>query len=415
MNLGLSEIDITPAVGVDLCGYAARTQPSAGVLDRLWLRTLYLEDGPHKLLWLHADLIALDRTFVGAFRAWAQSQLGFGPEKVLISATHTHAGPATIDLTGCGRRDAGYMRQLRAHFESAAREALENVQPVSVAVVAGECRLAIDRRNKPTAHTDPVVTALGFKRPDGTFAAALLNYAMHPVALGHTNRAISADWCGAAAERLAEGLPGRPVTLVTNGACGNINPPRKDVAAAEVRAFGWEIADCVKEKLAGAPAVERPELRLKRELVQMTPEEIDRIVDGNLKENVGQLWARPWHDANEVWRKTQKQLVLSGQGQSQEIELFGVVIGPAAFVAVNGEVFSRFTAALRDRTNHPHLFAVTYANCAYGYIPTAAAYDEGGYEVDQAHFFYNTFRPSAGGLELLTDRAVELVRELERG
>src|SRR4051812_31366580 len=120
MNLGLSELDITPAPGVDLAGYAARTQPSTAVLDPLFLRCLYLEDGPHKLLWLHADLIALDRDFVSGFRAWAQSQLGFGPEKVLLPATHTHAAPVTVDLPGCGRRDPNYLRRLRTHFESAA-------------------------------------------------------------------------------------------------------------------------------------------------------------------------------------------------------------------------------------------------------------------------------------------------------
>jgi neutral ceramidase len=418
MNLGLSEIDITPSPGIDLAGYAARVQPSTSVLDPLHLRALYLEDGPEKLLWLHADLIALDRPFVSDFRSWAQERLGFPAEHVLLTATHTHAAPATVDLTGCGRRDAAFLRSLRAQAETAAREALENVQPVHLAVATANCPLAIDRRNKPSAHTDPVVTALGFKRPDGTFAAVVLNYAMHPTALGHTNRAISADWPGYAGAFAAQSLPGHPVALVTNGACGNINPPKQNISQPELRTFGETVARAVLPQLLSASADPRPILRVRRDLVPMpldtkTPEEIDKIVDHNLTQNVGQDWAKPWVDANEHWRKSQKALVQSGGGLTHEIELFAVGLGPIHVLAVNGEVFSRFTTDLRAQTDKP-LFTVTYANCAYGYIPTQTAYTEGGYEVDQAHYFYNTFRPKPGSLELLTDRAADLIRELDR-
>src|ERR1051326_8682691 len=91
-----------------------------------------------------------------------------------------------------------------------------------------------DRRGKASAHTDPIVSALGWRRGDGSFIAAVLNYAMHPVALGHLNRLVSADWCGYAAEKLSRELPGRPVVLVSNGAAGNLNPPGVSVAAEQV-------------------------------------------------------------------------------------------------------------------------------------------------------------------------------------
>ena len=56
-----------------------------------------------------------------------------------------------------------------------------------------------------------------------------------------------------------------------------------------------------------------------------------------------------------------------------------------------------------------NLFVVGYANAGFGYVPRAEAYDEGGYEVETAHFFYNSFRPKRGVLEMLVDRAAELV------
>ena len=50
--------------------------------------------------------------------------------------------------------------------------------------------------------------------------SALLNYPMHPVSLGHVNRMVSADWCGAAATEISQMLPGHPITLVNNRSIG---------------------------------------------------------------------------------------------------------------------------------------------------------------------------------------------------
>ena len=46
-------------------------------------------------------------------------------------------------------------------------------------------------------------------------------------------------------------------------------------------------------------------------------------------------------------------------------------------------------------------------------VATREAYEEGGYEVDQAHFFYNSFRAKPGGLEMLADRATTLLKDFQ--
>src|SRR3954454_19788482 len=100
MIVGVSQVDITPEFTVDLCGFAARAQPMTGVLDPIYVKALYLEDGAQKLLWLNFDLLALSHAFVADLRAWALRELHL--EHVLLSATHTHAAPAIVELTGCG-------------------------------------------------------------------------------------------------------------------------------------------------------------------------------------------------------------------------------------------------------------------------------------------------------------------------
>jgi neutral ceramidase len=113
------------------------------------------------------------------------------------------------------------------------------------------------------------------------------------------------------------------------------------------------------------------------------------------------------------WRETTKQQLAAGVN-TVNIELQVFQIGATFIVAVNGEMFSRFTERVRSATNQ-NLFVIAYANRAFGYIPTREAYAEGGYEVDTAHFFYQSFRPKPGALELLADRAAAMINHLSNG
>src|ERR1035441_8653762 len=92
MKVGISQVDITPKPGVELSGFAARTQPSTGVLDPLFAKALYLENGGERVLWIHCDLVGIDRGIVLEFRDRARQRLGLTAGQVMLSATHTHSG-----------------------------------------------------------------------------------------------------------------------------------------------------------------------------------------------------------------------------------------------------------------------------------------------------------------------------------
>jgi hypothetical protein len=421
MKIGAAKTDITPGTTLDLSGFAARQQPMTGVLDPISATALYVEEAGEKLLWVSFDVLALGSEFVRSYRQWAQQELGL--QHVLLSATHTHAAPATVALTACGRCDDAYHRFLHERARRAARSAIARAEPATLTFAQSEFQLAIDRRGKPSAHVDSTLTVLGWKRANGgftagEFAAAMLNYPMHPVSLGASNRQVSADWCGAAAEALGEILPGHPTTLVSNGACGNLNPPARPVSAQATYDYGRRIAEAAGHAcLRGAGQEMRPSaLRVAVEHVELpleplAPQQIDQIAEARVNECQGTEWESPFREAMVTWRDTQKALIASGGGGSIDIELFAVDFGPVVALAISGELFSRFTAILRQHIARP-LFVVGYANAVFGYIPTAEAYEEGGYEVDQAHFFYNSLRPQPGGLELLADRAAHLIETL---
>lgn len=418
MEIGCCCIDITPEVGIELCGFAARVQPSTGVLDPLYAKAMYLAEGEERLLWIACDLIGMPREFVEDFRRWALENLDLEPRQVMISATHTHSGPPTIVLHEAGKFDPEYLQFLRQQLEELATAALEEPERCDLVAVEGRCDLAVDRRGQPSAHTDPRVAAFGWRRDDGTFAAVLLNYAMHGVALGPMNTQISADWPGRCAVALSQGLPGNPLILVTNGACGNLNPPCENVTPERLDEWGGQIAQSVCHLLIEARGVPRADLAIESRVTPvpldvLSIEQIAQSTERALRDTAGvREWGDRYRRALTTWRQHLTERMESGTAEvAAEIELTGVRLAGRILLGVNAELFSAFTDDLRRRLD-AGVYAIGYANGLVGYIPTAAAFDEGGYEVEMAHFFYDSFRMQRGNLEHLAESAEELIRDM---
>lgn len=417
MKVGTARLDITPSVGVELCGYAARTQPSVGVMDPLFAKALYVEAGGERFLWIVTDLIAMPREEVLTLRTWAKETLGLESHQVMVSATHTHSGPATVQLNAAGRRDTSYMGRIQGWLRDVSREAVARVEDCELVTAEAQIDIAVDRRKQPTAHTDPRALGLGFRRRDGTFIAALLNYAMHPVMLGHVNRMVSGDWCGYAAEALTETLAGAPMGFVVNGACGNLNPPGEGRPRDEVRDLGRRVASAVIEQLQSSPpaasTLSSASATVAMPMDVLTPEQIDRVAQREVaKIGEGHPWFIPIRDAIETWKTTMKAAISTGQGATVEIELHALNLGGVTVMGVNCEMFSRFVDGLRQKLG-PRIYVAGYTNGGFGYVAHSAAYDEGGYEVDSAHFFYNTFRPRRGAMEHLCQQAAEIATRVQ--
>ena len=421
MKCGTSQVRITPRVGVELCGYAARVQPSVGVYDDLYVRGLYLEEGRERLLWLHADLIGYDGFWVRALRKDLAAELGLAERQILISATHTHSGPVTVStLRETGAVDEETMAGLAEHFANAARGAVARPAETTLHFGEGACTLAADRRAiSPNSHMDPALPVLSWRSDDGSHVAILANYAMHNTALGPDNRHISGDAAGAAAAHIRERLPGMPTVLFTNGGCGNVNPPAQTPDYRVTEQFGRRLGG-VAVYSAKANLIACADMSLSSALTTvrlpyalMTPDEVVAEYERAVAECDPELlfWQRA-RRAYDQWRDETLAALASGHAPAEvEVDLQVVKIGPASFVAISGEVFSRMATDLRA-TYGSHSYVVGYANGDIGYLPPAEVYAEGGYEVNMAYKFYGSnFMVAAGSFELLRDRALALLRK----
>ena len=420
MRCGASRVCITPPVGTELAGFAARQQPSVGVRDDLYAYALYLEQGSEKLLWLHADLIGLDRPRVAALRRVLAAELGLAERQILFSATHTHSGPATLFLRWCGAMDPAYLAALDGYLLAAARSAVATPVEVTLRFAEGQCGLGCDRRAPgPLSHADPALPVLGFVAADGRWVAAVANYAIHNVSLGPDNRHISGDMAGEAARWLAAHLPGEPVVLFTNGGCGNVNPPAESPDFGVMEQFGRRLGRQAVYAATTAWA-DYPDAGLQSalETVDLPLAVPDRdAVEREYARAVAECAAATTFCQNarrayDDWRAGTLALLASGHvPRTEAADLQVVRLGPMSLVAIGAEVFSHMAVDLR-RACGPQTYVIGYANGDAGYLPPAAVYVEGGYEVEMAYKFYGHFMLAPGAFELLREAAISLLAGL---
>jgi len=390
LRAGWGRADITPPAGVDLSGYGFYLDRRAErVLDPLWARALYAENGPDRLLVISCDLLSLSLEFCDAVRAGLGRRFDLPPQNILIAATHTHSGPATHPMLGLGEPDAGYMGRLPRLLEEAASRAIEDASETSVSFGTEICEpIGYNRRLKSFGDIDPVLRVAVFQRSQ-TEDIYLLNYACHPVVLG-PGPAVSADWPGALSGAV-EAAGGRGLFL--QGFCGDIDPVTNWNAWGEggeedLRLIGQILGQRAlrarkQARLETVPTLAAREKRIALPLRVFSNEEIDRRGEALLAQ--GKVFPRVERVVAEWTRRAKAE-----PASEVLVPLQALAIGGIRILALPGEVFCRYGLALQKKW--PRLIAAGCANGNAGYVPTEEAFaDPADYASWLAPIVYSVF------------------------
>ena len=93
LRAGAGRADITPQTGYYLMGWVRSDSRGEGQLTRLFARAIVLQRGDRKLALVSVDLAAVPAGLV-ADAAQRVAGRGFDESNVIVSASHTHSGPA---------------------------------------------------------------------------------------------------------------------------------------------------------------------------------------------------------------------------------------------------------------------------------------------------------------------------------
>ncbi|MGI5225133.1 hypothetical protein [Actinoallomurus sp. CA-142502] len=415
-RVGAAVRDCTPPPGLAMSGFAARTGPAAGAHDPLTVRALAVDDS----VLITVDACGLHEDFCARVRA-ELADCG----SVVVAATHTHGGPATMPGRLGGPVDADYQARLYATCVAAARAARSAREPASIEVGTGpDPGIARNRRRAD----GPVYAPLGvvrFRRADGTCAASVVGYACHPVVLGADNRHWTADYPGVVRTVMEEAEPDS-VCLFLTGCCGELNTGHSAYASMSAGASAertFAAAGRIGRRIAEA-ALAVPTAKTNADAGTGTggaSQEVRlplRTADPAETAALVARWERELPQADAGRRELLRAWLAWARDVAPRTRTCwtGRVTvlrwGSLRLVALPGEPFSVTARDIAARVPGD-VIVIGYSDGCPGYLPPVTELDQGGYEVEDAHRYYGMPAPFApGAAESLADAAVGLASGL---
>ena len=132
---GAASANITPLNSQFLFGYPFVERTSEGVNDWLLCSALYLENGDNQTLMISNDVIFISKASTARIRKVVFEKTGIPAASIMVSATHTHSGPVTVDYVSSSndpivpKANPEYVRYMEDRIIEAACNAFQNAAP----------------------------------------------------------------------------------------------------------------------------------------------------------------------------------------------------------------------------------------------------------------------------------------------
>lgn len=410
MRIGFGKVDITPRVGVELCGFGPfLNRHSIGVRDRLWARAMAIEAGGRTAVVVSCDLVAVVLPTTKQVRELVKEAVGLGEDAVMVHCTHTHSGPATHNSLGWGVPDLPYMELLPRRIAEACIQAVRNLAPAELCHAEVPCEgIGLNReqdRDAPPleevlrddwrpAKPELTDTRCHVFRVDsaGKTIGFASYFGCHPVCCCAQTRYIHGDYAGVATNMLEREMPGS-VGLFLQGAQGDVNscvvhkPEKEALLALDVIAARY--ANAVRVGLCEAKPVAVDSVAYVRHRVSfptlpMTVEELRAM----LAEQEAIL-SRPGASDEErevrmatVYAVSLRKLIArmeAGEKMEPVSEVQGFRLGPVALLGAPFEVMQAIKNDVVARSRHAIPLVMGLANDSLGYAPDRDAEARAGY------------------------------------
>lgn len=397
------DVDATPPVGTALVYDKMTNSWDQG----LRAKGIILTGAGKPIVLCAIDWIGIANEGYDEFRKAMAEAAGTTPDRVALHALHQHDAPvcdfgAEQWLKKEGMNPQGFegtfAREVISRLKVAMAGALKTAQPVthiglgkaevykvaSNRRILGEDKKVIASRTsatkdssvraKPEGLIDPIVSLISFWNNNKPLAV-LSYYATHPQSYYRTGVA-NPDIPGVARFFRQLSVPDA-LHLHFNGAGGNITVGKYNDGAKENRLL-------LAERLADGML--RAWQQTKKEKISAADVKWESLpVALPIKPGLDSLGALLHRETSVfVANNASKQVFMERTKQGKKIDLSCLKIGNARMVHLPGECFIEYQLAAKAMRPDLFVTVAAYGDYAPGYIGTAEAYNEGGYETGQA-------------------------------
>ena len=399
-QVGAAQEKITPPIGTSLAGYF-HDRVATHVHDDLFARAVVIESHGRRAAMVVCDLICVTDAVVAEAKATIQRTCDIDPTYVLVSATHTHTGPEPRRnniVPVCEPWLDALPGRIATAVERAAASAVPATLHVGRTLAEGYSFNRLFRLRDgsevfgrhghqrevigPAGPVDAELQTLSARDESGRLTTVVVNFACHPdVVGGGQATAVSADWPGVVADALAGVYGDHVVTLMLQGACGDINHHAHE--PTHLPMGGPAKATQMGRALAGAAmlALERAEPMTDvpvRALLRDVP--IPYYTrDAALAAEVDALRAKPDRTQMEQYL-IERYDAWPHDGQTVAAPVHVLRIGDVGVVGFPAEMFTRIGMDVKHWSPAGATFPVELANArASTYVPTTDQAERGAY------------------------------------
>ncbi|NSW89901.1 MAG: neutral/alkaline non-lysosomal ceramidase N-terminal domain-containing protein [Firmicutes bacterium] len=439
MKAAVKSIDITPPIGLPMGGNVRDDDISRGIHDNLYCNAILLEEEGKRFCFLSFDLLGLNFETCKRIKDEINKKAGIAPENIVINATHTHSGPDVLGIfrkeldKGCGqyinditKKISDEIGLLPGRLEEAEMFVTkDNVYHLSfnrrLIMKDGSVKMNwedvdIGHVKKEAGPIDPELIVISINNLKGEMMALMVNFTLHPAVLVGKDWLWSRDYINYLDNYIKEKYGNHVIVFFANGAEGNVNHINfRD----KNQGRGFEEAKRIGELLGShvSHSLEKKE-RLETKPLKILSKKISLPLRPITKEAVE--WAKKLLEErgdyipslldgvpDEVYAR---EILKLAQVKEKDIitEIQAVRLGDTIITTLPGEVFVEFGLRIKKESGHKNMLVFGLANDMVGYIPTKAAFDEGGYEIKTA--CSSKLREDAG--DILTSEVLNLVKTL---
>lgn len=406
LRVATFQIDATPPMGSPLCNGAVK--PVKEVVTPLTARGIVLLGAENPIVLCAFDWVGIANESHDAFRASLAEAVGTTPDRVAVHTLHQHDAPGSDFATerllaehGLAGKysNAAFDREVMERLAAAAEVSLVEARPVThvglgkgtIEGVASNRRILgplgkviLQRqssggknpaaREAPEGTIDPEVRLISFWNGD-TPLVALTYYATHPMSY-YGQGSVNWDFIGMARETREKALPG-VACIHFDGAGGNVAAGKYNDGSKDNRPIlAGRVAEGMKRAWETQEKAPIGASEVGWEVVPVAMPVRDTLVEEVLLAKLDDASLK----ITDRLRAGRDLTFLRRTKSGHEIPVACLRLGKARVLHLPGELFVEYQlAAQRMR---PDLFVAmaAYGDYGTGYIGTAVAYGQGGYE-----------------------------------
>lgn len=391
LRAGFASADLTPPVGVELCGFGWNiSRVSTGIVEPLRANAFVWErDGVRGAI-VSCDLIGIALRYTEQVRRLVEAGCGIAGDHVMIACTHTHSAPTTVDLVGWGEEDEDYLAGLPQRIAQAVIEAAGKLTDVEVAYGEAEVEgISYNReshtKTNPGGLTDRTLKVLKFME-GSVMVGFLAHYSCHPVVMCEKTSLISGDFTGVAINKLSAKYGA--VGLFLQGSIGDQNPvychEDQETSLRNLEKLAGTFAGLIEEAFAGARPLVDGDVSVRRVPLELETQQIERAITLRNKLMIADMYK--YYDElpvpvqrrirferdvlDNIWAKYDDP-----EGSAARSELQAIRFGDVVLVAHPTELFFEYHLQIEQALAPYKTFIVGIANDGLGYVPTPDKYD----------------------------------------